>query len=366
MNQLFTPELLKKIETSNENEYLGKDKPVDKIKPLVSVRVQTYQHAKYIGQCLDGILMQETDFPYEVIVGEDESIDGTREICKEYAEKHPDKIRLFLRSRKDVIYSKGGDPTGRFNSRANTIAARGDYIAFCEGDDYWTDPGKLQKQFNIFKQIQDLALCIHATRVIEENGQPSGKILRPFNKSKLLSVEEVIIMGVGYGMSSVMYLKTVRLNSSAPFFGGHFALPFISASMGDVYYIDEIMSTRRRKVPGSYSDRVWDQPQKRLLTYKKMNEKLAAFDLYTEHKYSVVIKQRQNKHLIQMLYLIDKDELTPELRGELAALNLKDKKAVYIHLYFPFIRATKKKIASYLKIYFPFLYHRLIKLKDIK
>ncbi|MFW5983238.1 MAG: glycosyltransferase family 2 protein, partial [bacterium] len=62
--------------------------------PLVSVCVQTYQHAKYIEQCLDGILMQKTSFPFEVLLGEDESTDGTREICIEYAKKHPDKIRL--------------------------------------------------------------------------------------------------------------------------------------------------------------------------------------------------------------------------------------------------------------------------------
>src|SRR5690554_4111074 len=102
-----------------QEEYLGTEKPVNEIEPLVSVRVATYQHVKYIEQCLDGILMQKTSFPIEVIVGEDESTDGTREICIEYAKKHPDKIRLFLRDRKLSQYYENGKIVRRFNSRWN-------------------------------------------------------------------------------------------------------------------------------------------------------------------------------------------------------------------------------------------------------
>lgn len=122
-----------------------------KMQPLVSVCVQTYQQAEYIRQCLDGILMQQTDFSFEIILGEDESSDGTREICIEYAEKHPDIIRLFLRSRKDVIYING-NPTGRYNMIENLKEAKGKYIALCEGDDYWTDPLKLQKQVDFLEK----------------------------------------------------------------------------------------------------------------------------------------------------------------------------------------------------------------------
>jgi glycosyltransferase involved in cell wall biosynthesis len=113
--------------------------------PVVSVCIQTYQHVAFIGKCLDSILMQETRFPFEIILGEDESTDGTRDICIAYANKYPGKIRLFLRSRKDVIYING-KPSGRFNFIENLKAAKGDYIAICEGDDYWTDKHKLQKQ----------------------------------------------------------------------------------------------------------------------------------------------------------------------------------------------------------------------------
>ena len=96
--------------------------------PRVSILVQTYNQAPFIRECLDGILMQEVDFQYEILLGEDQSTDGTREICKEYADKHPDKIRLFLHSRENNI-KVNGHPTGRFNYMYNLFAAKGQYIA---------------------------------------------------------------------------------------------------------------------------------------------------------------------------------------------------------------------------------------------
>ncbi|MEZ4781129.1 MAG: glycosyltransferase [Flavobacteriaceae bacterium] len=120
--------------------------------PLVSVVVGVYNHERFIKLCLNGILMQKTDFKYEIILGEDASTDGTREICKEYAKRFPDKIKLFLRSRKDVIYING-NATGRYNFIENLKACQGKYIALCDGDDYWTDPLKLQKQVDFLKHI---------------------------------------------------------------------------------------------------------------------------------------------------------------------------------------------------------------------
>ncbi len=135
---------------------------------MVSVCVQTYQHKGYIKQCLDGILMQQTNFPYEIILGEDESTDGTREICIEYAEKYPDKIKLFLRCRKDVIYING-NATGRFNFMENLKACKGKYTALCEGDDYWTDPLKLQKQVDFLEANPEYSLIFTNCQVKYEN-----------------------------------------------------------------------------------------------------------------------------------------------------------------------------------------------------
>lgn len=123
-------------------------------KPTVSVLVQTYQHVKYIKDCLDGILRQETDFDFEILIGEDDSNDGTREICIEYAQRFPDKIRLFLHDRNKKIKDKKFKP-GQFNLFNNLFSARGKYIAVCEGDDYWTDAFKLQKQVQFLENNED-------------------------------------------------------------------------------------------------------------------------------------------------------------------------------------------------------------------
>src|SRR5690554_6846745 len=146
------------------------------LKPIVSVCVQTYNHEKYIKECLEGILMQQTTFPFEIILGEDESSDGTREICKAYAEKYPDIIRLFLRSRKDVIYVNKR-PTGRFNLLENLKVTKGKYVAICEGDDYWTDPLKLQKQVDFLEGNSEYSMCFHNAKFLY---QGENHLNRPF------------------------------------------------------------------------------------------------------------------------------------------------------------------------------------------
>ncbi len=128
--------------------------------PLLSVIVLTYQQVDYVKECLEGVLMQKTDFPIELIIGEDGSTDGTRELCVEYAKKYPDKIRLILQHRENNM-RLDQVPTLRFNLIYAIFSSRGKYIALCGGDDYWTDPEKLQKQVNILESHPDIAMCTH-------------------------------------------------------------------------------------------------------------------------------------------------------------------------------------------------------------
>ena len=126
-------------------------------KPAVSVCLITYNHAPYIRECLDSILMQQTRFPFEVCIGEDESTDGTREICREYAERHPGRIRLFLRSRSEP--ERGAYMSqGVYNHVRTMQACHGKYMAWCDGDDAWTDPLKLQKQFDAMEADPGLSM----------------------------------------------------------------------------------------------------------------------------------------------------------------------------------------------------------------
>ena len=135
---------------------------------LVSICVQSYNHQDYIKKCLDGILTQQTNFLYEILLGEDESSDNTRKICIEYAKKYPDKIRLFLHSRDNVI-KVNGVPTGRFNLLYNLYNTNGKYIALLDGDDYWTDPLKLQKQVDFLENNPSFSLCSGGYQVLNDN-----------------------------------------------------------------------------------------------------------------------------------------------------------------------------------------------------
>lgn len=125
-----------------------------KTTPLVSICCITYNHAPYIRECLDGFMMQKTNFPIEIIINDDASTDGTTEIIKEYEARYPDIIKPIYQIENQ--YSKG--VRGMY---ANFCfpRAQGKYIALCEGDDYWTDPLKLQKQVDFLESHPDYVMC---------------------------------------------------------------------------------------------------------------------------------------------------------------------------------------------------------------
>lgn len=148
--------------------------------PLVSVRTSTYNHGPYIRQCIEGVLMQKTNFQFEYIIGEDFSTDETREIVFEYAKKYPDKIRVVT-----ADYNVGSKANGRRCIRK----CRGKYMAICEGDDYWTDPYKLQKQVDFLEANPEYGLVWGRAQIYNENlGVFTGE-----TGSGLLSFDELIV-----------------------------------------------------------------------------------------------------------------------------------------------------------------------------
>lgn len=118
--------------------------------PMVSIRTSTYNHGRYIRQCIESILAQKVNFKYEFIIGEDCSTDDTRKIVLEYAEKYPDIIRVVTADKNLGMKANGMRCIER---------CRGKYIAICEGDDYWADPYKLQKQVDYMESHPECAVC---------------------------------------------------------------------------------------------------------------------------------------------------------------------------------------------------------------
>lgn len=136
----------------------------------VTVCCPAYNHEKYIRKCLEGIVNQITDFKYEVLIRDDASTDSTRKIIEEYIEKYPE---LFIPIyEKENLWNKGIDIHAYLKENA-----RGKYIAYCEGDDYWTDMHKLQKQFDALEDNPDLSMCTHITQFVGENEKELRGIL---------------------------------------------------------------------------------------------------------------------------------------------------------------------------------------------
>lgn len=119
--------------------------------PIVSVHMLTYNHEPYIRRAIEGVVMQKTDFEFELVIGEDCSQDKTREICFEYQKKYPEKIRVLWWH--ENVSRFGG------NGHRVKVRCRGEFIAFCEGDDYWIDPLKLQKQVDVMRKHANVGFC---------------------------------------------------------------------------------------------------------------------------------------------------------------------------------------------------------------
>jgi len=131
---------------------------------MVTIRCITFNQAPYIRQCLDGFVMQKTNFRFEAIVHDDASTDGTADIVREYSEKYPDIIR-------PIIETENQFTIGGFQQINKMIypLIRGKYLADCEGDDYWTDPLKLQKQVDFLESHPDYSMCFHRAHILKEN-----------------------------------------------------------------------------------------------------------------------------------------------------------------------------------------------------
>jgi len=148
----------------------------------VSVLVMTYNHANFIRQSLDSVLMQEVTFTYEILISEDCSTDGTREIVEEYYQQFPQKIHLLLSGQN--IHSNAVVARG-------IKAAKGEYIALLDGDDYWTSPHKLQKQADFLENHPECSMCFHNARVFYEDSSKPHWNWTPAHQKEFSTLEEI-------------------------------------------------------------------------------------------------------------------------------------------------------------------------------
>lgn len=220
--------------------------------PLVSISCITYNQASYIKQCLDGFLCQKTNFEYEVLVHDDASTDGTTAIIEDYEKRYPQIIKLYIQKKNQ--YSQG---KGFVGLRINAERAKGKYLAFCEGDDYWNDPFKLQKQIDFLEKNEDFVLSHTCYNIHYESNSETHKAEDIYNKNK--SVEKSFvstdlltfkyrILTVTVVTRTKFYLKVI--NDDPFLYSGYFLMGDTQAwydlsKLGKIHYLKDFTSVYR-------------------------------------------------------------------------------------------------------------------------
>ncbi len=214
----------------------------------VSVLMLTYNHERYLAQAIEGVLMQRTHFPYELVIAEDCSTDRTRDVIRQYWEKYPDRIRVFL-NRHNI--------KGRRTVVRGYNACRGQYVAYVEGDDYWTCPDKLQRQADLLDRRPDCSICFHSVTMMWDDERHEPTVFRPNNIQDTYVLEDLLETNF-IGACSPMYRKGVFGDFPAWHFlppVGDWSVHIMHAHHGKIAYIDEPMGVYRQHSGGIYSSR---------------------------------------------------------------------------------------------------------------
>lgn len=288
---------------------------------MVSVKCLTYNHAPYIRECLDGILMQKTDFRFEVVIHDDASTDGTTEILKEYEECHPDVIRVIYEEKNQ--YLSGG------NLDKIEALTRGKYWAVCEGDDYWTNPLKLQKQVEVMENHPDCMLVCNRTQLYSLKSHSIVGENFCYHESRFVSIKDIIYKG-GLFISTCSILFRPEVKRDFPEYcrqchTGDYPVQLMAAMKGRVYYMHEPMSVYRIDNPLSWvGQQTWKEEhyKERMYTLRSQVNMLKGFAADYPH-HARLFKNKIANHInryapektiptyIRKAY---KEEFAPEIR----------------------------------------------------
>ena len=226
--------------------------------PVVSVCLITYRHARFIRECVESALAQVAEFSFEIVIGEDESDDGTREICQELAAAHPDRIRLLLNRRADVV-QVDGRPRGTRNLVSAVAAARGEFVALCEGDDYWTDPTKLARQVAYLRANTDCVGCFHEASLVDHEGR---ELQAEFFKPQVAATQEkydrrdcLSHLLSKYATCSLMFRRSAFAHPPAWYLkrSSDFFFDLVITAQGKLGFMDRRMAAYRRHAGGVWS-----------------------------------------------------------------------------------------------------------------
>lgn len=219
--------------------------PDNRVRPKVSVTVVTYNHGNWLRECLESIVNQKTDFPFEIVVGDDASTDGlTAEVLQEYAARYPEMLVPVIREK-----NLGGTQ----NLLDLVRRTRGEYIAHIDGDDYML-PGKLQCQADFLDVHPDFAIVGHEVRIIDgATGRTLAEKFLDTDKPKVADVDYLVLNGCYFVHSSKMYRRSATRSWQRDHRTIDFFFHVEQASHGRIGFLHEVLGVYRR-VGGSASD----------------------------------------------------------------------------------------------------------------
>lgn len=304
---------------------------------MVSICCITYNHEKYIAEAIESFLMQKTNFKFEVLIHDDASTDNTAKIVREYEKKYPDIIKPIYQIENQ--YSKG-----KKVSSNNYNRAKGKYIAICEGDDYWTDPYKLQKQFNYMEKNSTCGLCFHSVVMVNDITKENIGQISPYESECEVKIEDVILGGGGFMGTNSIFCRAELLQKLPKFYQispvGDYPLQILASCNEYAYFFKDIMSVYRTNISGSWTSNLFNNKkfkEKKIILNKKLINMLLEFNNYSRRKYENVIL-RKIKEIEFEIFILNNDlkKINSKEYGEFyKKLSKKEKFKIYMGHYFP-------------------------------
>lgn len=267
-------------------------------KLMVSVVCLTYNHENFIADAIESFLMQKIDFKIEILIYDDASTDRTADIIRKYESKYPDIIKPIYQTVNQ--YSKGV-----FVENFNLDRVQGKYVATCEGDDFWTDPYKLQKQVDYMENNSDCSMCVHAAVRVSSIKKKVVSNIRPSRKSKVLSIEEIIEGGGDLIATNSIIFSREKILDIPPFYYnspiGDYPLVIHGALQGTVYYMDDNMSAYRVGVEGSWTEKQAASFERKKKNVESVEKMLDEINEYTNFQFNKVITQTKQRNKVCIL-----------------------------------------------------------------
>lgn len=271
----------------------------DRGTPLVSICTITYNHEKYIEKSLDSFLMQETNFSYEIVISDDCSTDNNAKIIQNYIDKYPNIFNANLRT---VNVGMG------INGRENLTSARGEYIALCEGDDYWTDKNKLQIQVDILEKNTEVDMCFHKALKIDMRNKKELEIGAYSNDDSVISIEDIILKTNGQIPTASTMFRTNILQDIIDFRDkrpwlvvGDIYMHFFGSKRGGSYFINKTMSIYRHYSEGSWTAAHKDNYKNKIMHTNIRIKSYEELDALENSHFTLAFKQANKKRILTII-----------------------------------------------------------------